>query len=226
MDSRIQLFLVAALMGSISAPNAMAAQPKDLELEPLVVREPERREVKVDEIDSENFEIGAYGGILDIQDFGSNAVYGVRAAYHVTEDFFVEGLYGRSELGETSFEKLSGNVELLTDDDRQFSYYNLSVGYNILPGEAFVGRKYAFRGGLYLIAGAGSSDFAGDQRFTVSGGLRLSDGRDGLAVVADRRARLRVRVGSARQQRNAAQPRVHRRPDGLFLRRSQCTATS
>ena len=171
MDSRIQLFLVAALLGSMSAPNAMAAQPKDLELEPLVVREPERREVKVDDIDSENFEVGAYGGILNIQDFGSNAVYGVRAAYHVTEDFFIEGLYGRSELGETSFEKLSGDVELLTDDDRQFSYYNLSVGYNVLPGEAFVGRKYAFRGGLYLIAGAGSSDFAGDQRFTVSGGF-------------------------------------------------------
>ncbi len=171
MDSRIQLFLVAALMGSIWAPNAIAAQPKDLELEPLVVREPERREVKVDDIDSENFEIGAYGGMLDVQDFGSNPVYGVRAAYHVTEDFFLEGLYGRSELGKTSFEKLSGNVELLTDDDRQFSYYNLSVGYNILPGEAFVGRKYAFRGGLYLIAGAGSSDFAGDQRFTISGGF-------------------------------------------------------
>ena len=107
MDSRIQLFLVAALLGLIWAPNAIAAQPKDLELEPLVVREPERREVKVDDIDSENFEIGAYGGILDIQDFGSNAVYGVRAAYHVTEDFFIEGLYGRSELGKTSFEKLS-----------------------------------------------------------------------------------------------------------------------
>jgi len=155
----------------MSALNAIAAQPKDLELEPLVVREPERREVKVDDIDSENFEIGAYGGILDVQDFGSNPVYGIRAAYHVTEDFFLEGLYGRSELGKTSFEKLSGNVELLTDDDRQFSYYNLSVGYNILPGEAFVGRKYAFRGGLYLIAGAGSSDFAGDQRFPISGGF-------------------------------------------------------
>jgi len=171
MDSRIQLFLVAALMGPMSALNAIAAQPKDLELEPLVVREPERREVKVDDIDSENFEIGAYGGILDVQDFGSNPVYGIRAAYHVTEDFFLEGLYGRSELGKTSFDKLSGNVELLTDDDRKFSYYNLSVGYNILPGEAFVGRKYAFRGGLYLIAGAGSSDFAGDQRFTISGGF-------------------------------------------------------
>lgn len=171
MDSRIQLLLIAALVGSMSAPVAQAADPKDLELEPLVVREPERRDVKVNDIDSENFEIGGYAGILDVQDFGSNAVYGVRAAYHITEDFFLEGVYGRSELGKTSFEKLSGNVELLSNDDRQFSYYNLSVGYNVLPGEAFVGRKYAFRGGLYLIAGAGSSDFAGDQRFTISGGF-------------------------------------------------------
>ena len=60
---------------------------------------------------------------------------------------------------------------LLSDDQRQFSYYNVSVGYNVLPGEAFIGRSYAFRGGLYLVAGAGSSDFAGDQRFTVSGGF-------------------------------------------------------
>ncbi len=171
MDSRLQRFLVVALVSLLPASIAVAAQPKDLELEPLVVREPERREIDVDQIDSENFEIGAYGGILNIQDFGSNAVYGARAAYHITEDFFVEGLYGRSELGETSFERLSGNVALLTDDERQFSYYNVSVGYNVLPGEAFIGRSYAFRGGLYLVAGAGSSDFAGDQRFTVSGGF-------------------------------------------------------
>jgi outer membrane beta-barrel protein len=160
-----------ALATLLPASIAVAAQPKDLELEPLVVREPDRREIEVDEIDSENFEVGAYGGILNVQDFGSNPVYGVRAAYHITEDFFLEGLYGRSELGETSFEQLSGNVQLLTDDERQFSYYNLSVGYNVLPGEAFIGRKYAFRGGLYLVAGAGSSDFAGDERFTVSGGF-------------------------------------------------------
>ena len=171
MDSRIQLLLIGALVGTMSAPVAFAADPKDLELEPLVVREPDRREVKVNDIDSENFEIGGYAGVLDVQDFGSNAVYGIRGAYHITEDFFLEGVYGRSELGKTSFEKLSGNVQLLSNDDRQFSYYNVAVGYNVLPGEAFIGRKYAFRGGLYLIAGAGSSDFAGDQRFTISGGF-------------------------------------------------------
>jgi outer membrane beta-barrel protein len=171
MDSRIQLLLVSAFAALLPAMPAFAAQPKDIELEPLVVREPERREIDVDQIDTEDFEIGAYGGMLDVQDFGSNPVYGVRAAYHVTEDFFVEGVYGRSQLGETSFERLSGGVQILTDDDRNFSYYALSLGYNIFPGEAFIGRRWAFRGGLYLVAGAGSSDFAGDQRFTVSGGV-------------------------------------------------------
>lgn len=171
MDSRIQLLLVSALAALWPALPAFAAQPKDLELEPLVVREPERREIKVDQIDTEDFEVGAYGGMLDVQDFGSNAVYGVRAAYHVTEDFFVEGVYGQSTLGKTSFERLSGDVQILSDDDRNFSYYAVSLGYNIFPGEAFIGRRWAFRGGLYLVAGAGSSDFAGDQRFTVSGGV-------------------------------------------------------
>ena len=171
MDSRIQLLLVSALAALLPALPAVAAEPKELELEPLVVREPERREIDVDQIDTEDFEIGAYGGMLDVQDFGNNPVYGLRAAYHISEDFFVEGVYGRSELGETSFERLSGDVQILTDDDRDFSYYALSLGYNIFPGEAFIGRRWAFRGGLYLVAGAGSSDFAGDQRFTISGGV-------------------------------------------------------
>ncbi len=92
-----------------------------------------------------------------------------------------KGLYGRSELGETSFERLSGNVELLTDDDRQFSYYNVSVGYNVLPGEAFVGRKYAFRGGLYLDRRRRQLGFRGRSAFHGQRRLRLSHRGDRLA---------------------------------------------
>jgi len=93
------------------------------------------------------------------------------AAYHITEDFFVEGAYASSTLGETSFERLSGGAQLLTDDERDFSYYNMGVGINILPGEAFITDRWAFKGGLYLIAGIGSSEFGGDDRFTINGGL-------------------------------------------------------
>ena len=60
-------------------------------------------------------------------------------AYHVTEDFFVEGLYGQTTMGQTSFELLSGGAPLLTDEERDLTYYSVGLGWNIFPGEAFIG---------------------------------------------------------------------------------------
>ena len=185
MESRIQHFLVAGLLLTPGLVVA-ATDPGQLDLEPLVVREPGRREIKVEKIDSENFEVGGFAGVMSVEDFGTNTLYGLRAAYHVTEDLFVEAVYGETELGETSFERLSGNVQILDDDDRDMSYYNLSVGYNVFPGEVFIGRGLAFKGGLYLIGGAGSTDFAGDEHFTVNfgAGYRLA-ATDWLALRID-----------------------------------------
>ncbi|MCZ6887919.1 MAG: outer membrane beta-barrel domain-containing protein [Gammaproteobacteria bacterium] len=171
MEGRIQRIFVAGVLVAMAGIPTFAAKPDDLELEPMVVREPERREINVDKIDRENFEIGPYGGIMSVEDFGTNLVYGLRLDYHVTEDFFVETVYGKTELGLTSFERLSGGAPLLTPDQREMTYYNLSVGWNVFPGEAFVTRKWAFKGGLYLIAGAGATEFGGDQRFTVNAGV-------------------------------------------------------
>ncbi|MEE8243477.1 MAG: outer membrane beta-barrel domain-containing protein, partial [Pseudomonadales bacterium] len=103
MESRFQRILLnlIALMVCSAGTVAFAADPSDLELEPLVVREPDRREVDVDKLDHENIEIGIFGGIMSVEDFGSDTVTGVRFAYHVTEDFFVEAMYGQTELGLT-----------------------------------------------------------------------------------------------------------------------------
>ena len=130
----------------------------------------DRRRVRVPRIDSENVELGAYFGAISIEDFGTNPLYGVRADYHVTEDFFFEANIGRSRAGKTSFETLGGNIQLLAGDERQFTYYNLSLGYNFLPGEVYLGRDLAMNSALYLIAGIGSTKFAGDSRFTVNFG--------------------------------------------------------
>lgn len=162
-----QCSIVAALAATASA----ATDPEALELEPLVIREEDRREVDIDQLDTEDFEIGAYGGVMSFEDFGSDTVVGVRAAYHITEDFFVEGVYGQSTLGETSFETLSGGARLLTDEERDLTYYNLSVGINLFPGESFLARRWAWRGGLYLIGGIGSTEFGGDELFTYNAGV-------------------------------------------------------
>jgi outer membrane beta-barrel protein len=146
------------------APDSNAAPPRVIE------PEVERRKVKVKKIDAENIELGPYYGALSIEDFGTNPVYGMRADYHVTEDFFFEANYGRSQAGETSFETLGGNIQLLTGSERRFTYYSLSLGYNLLPGEVYIGRSLAMNSALYLIGGIGSTKFAGDQRFTVNFG--------------------------------------------------------
>ena len=151
------------------AGTSGAAGPEET---PPRVIEPqvERRQIKVPRIKSSNVELGLFYGALSIEDFGTNADYGITAAYHITEDFFFQGEAGRSRGGRTSFETLSGNIQLLTEAERRFTYYDLSLGYNFLPGEAFIGRGVAMTSAFYLLGGFGATDFAGDTKFTVNFG--------------------------------------------------------
>ena len=163
-----RVFLIAGLclpLTAVAEEDAVQVIEPDLE----------RREIKTAAIDTENFEIGPYAGALSIQDFNSSEVYGLRAAYHVTENAFIEATYGRSEGDLTSFERLSGGSPLLSDEDREFTYYDLSLGWNVLPGEIFIGSKYAFNSSVYFLTGIGGTEFAGDNWFTVNvgAGFRL-----------------------------------------------------
>lgn len=172
MENRLQRIFLSSLIAL--APAALA-QPEDGLLDRIVEPDLERREIRENKIDSENFEAGIWAGYMNVEDFGSNPVYGLRLAFHITEDLFVEANYGMTDTRETSFEKLSGSVQLLTDDERELSFYNVAVGWNVLPGEVFVGSKWAFNSALYLVAGVGNTEFAGDTRFTwhVGAGYRL-----------------------------------------------------
>jgi outer membrane beta-barrel protein len=156
---------------STTATDTSATAASDDATPPRVIEpQVERRQVKVPKIKSSNVELGLFYGALSIEDFGSNPDYGVTAAYHITEDFFFQGEAGRSRGGRTSFETLSGNIQLLTEAERRFTYYDLSLGYNFLPGEAFIGRGIAMTSAFYLLGGFGATDFAGDTKFTVNFG--------------------------------------------------------
>ena len=163
------------------------ADAADSDAHPPRVIDPdvERRKIKVPQIHSQNVEFGIQYGALSVENFGTNPVYGFTAAYHITEDFFFQGAFGRSQAGRTSFETLS-NINLLTPSERYFTYYDLSLGYNFLPGEVFLGRKTAMTSSFYLLGGIGSTDFAGDSKFTVNfgGGYRVLP-TDWLAVHID-----------------------------------------
>ncbi len=181
---RVLLVFVSSFI--ILSPVALAADEKSSDEKPIIEPEIYRRSLDESKIDSENFEVTAFSGLMSVEDFGVNMLIGTRLAFHVSEGVFFEASLGRVKTGKTSYERLNGSVELLTDGQRVLSYYDLSVGYNLLPGEAFLTRKLAFNTAFYLIAGIGSTSFAGDDRYTINYGFGYRFlASDWLALHAD-----------------------------------------
>jgi outer membrane beta-barrel protein len=180
MDRRLHALLLsaAAAVGILAAADpACAEDPVGASAGTPQVVEPrvQRRDVKAPAIDTENFEAGLFVGTVSIEDFGSSFLYGARIAYHFTEDVFAEATLGSAKAGNTSYEDLSGSAQLLTDSERQYTYYDLALGWNALPGESFFGSHRAMPSAVYFTLGAGSTRFGGDDHFTVTlgSGYRL-----------------------------------------------------
>lgn len=158
------MILVALVLCVIATPEGVLAET------PMIEPDVQPRKITPPKIDSGNFEITVVAGMLNIEDFESSFMYGARLAYHISESFFVEAGVGFAEAGQTSFERLAGDVQLLPDNDRDYLWYNLNLGYKLLPGQAFFPGGYAFNTNFYLTAGAGATDFAGDNQFTLNYG--------------------------------------------------------
>ena len=190
MDRELRVLLLSGIALAALAMPAQAQQAAGAEPATPQVVEPrvKRRDVNPPGLDTENWEAGLFVGTISIEDFGASVSYGGRIAYHFTEDVFAEATIGTAEAGKTSYEDLSGSAELLTDSERQFTHYDLSVGWNALPGEVFLGGKRAMPSAVYFTLGAGSTRFAGDDHFTVAlgAGLRVL-ANDWIAVHLDAR---------------------------------------
>ncbi len=141
----------------------------DVQINPILVVEPDKqvREQYEAKIDTEFFELGAYMGIIGIEDFDTPSVLGVKASFHATEDFFLQANYGQAEAG-TSAAEITSSANLIAD--RDYEYYNLLVGYNLFPGEAFITQNLTLNSAFYVVAGIGNTDFAGDNHFTITYG--------------------------------------------------------
>jgi len=154
------------------AATASAADDKDQKPanEQVIVPQVDRRDVKVPRIPSNDIELGLFVGSYATQNFGTSTVKGVRLGYHITEDFFVEGAYGQTKVSDEAFRQiLPGGV--FESEKEKLTYYNLSVGINVLPGEVFLGRNTAKASALYLIGGVGSTKFDQQRRQTINFGF-------------------------------------------------------
>ena len=176
MESRVLVLFLGLTLGVgglTGCARDRLVQAEDTTQPPVIEPDVERRDIEVPRIDTEDFEVGILAGQISVEDFGVNTVAGGRFAYHVTEGFFVELAAGKADTELTSFERLSGAAQLLTEGEREYSYYNVSLGYNIFPGEHYIGKNRAMNTQTYVIGGVGKTTFAGDDRFTINFGLGM-----------------------------------------------------
>ena len=175
METRFQLIFltpfvaVSTLLTSVLLlPHAANAAEQTLASQVDVKADVERREILDDVLDTENFEFGLQGDIISIEDFESSGWLSAHFGYHISEYFYVKARYGQGKGGETSFEKLVNSAPLLTDKERELTYYGLNVGYNLFPGEIFLSKDLVLNSVFSIELGGGSTEFAGDEQFTVN----------------------------------------------------------
>ena len=165
----IRIALIAAGFAAISGA-ARADDPPPTQTDQVVVPQVDRRGIHLPHFASNDFEMGLFTGSYATQNFGTSLVYGVRLGYHITEDFFVEGVYAQTKVSDELYRQiLPGGV--FPQEKSTLSYYNASVGYNILPGEIFVGSRYARPSQLYVIAGVGSTKLDVQRKPTLNFGF-------------------------------------------------------
>lgn len=132
--------------------------------DPVIQPELDRRDVQRAAIDTEDWEFAGYAGFLSVEDFGTEPVYGGRVAYHVTEDLYLEGDYARSTVDDSSFRNIG--APLFESEEEDITSYGLSVGYTLLPGEVFVGSRWARASAMYMSFGVGNTEFVDEDNVT------------------------------------------------------------
>lgn len=108
-------------------------------------------------IDTEKFELGVYTGLISIEDFNTNVVTGIAFNYHFSNRFIAQASYGKTEVDQAAFEKVA-NGKFLSDYD--FTYVDLVLGYKLLDGRSFFGKRHKYNSALYLLGGAADVSFA------------------------------------------------------------------
>ncbi len=118
------------------------------------------------EFDREFFSVGVYAGILSIQDYRSELAFGVQSSFKASEDFFLQFNYLQADASYSSFELSQGPS--FAGSNRTFSHYDFLLGYNLFQAEFFGDGPESAISSLYLVAGAGETEFGGENNFTIT----------------------------------------------------------
>ncbi len=152
------------LLFTFTLPSQLFAEEETETKKSVTIIKPQKKIPQIDAaaIDTEHYELGLYVGSLSVEDFGTNTVSGAIFAYHINNDFMVQLAFASSDIEKATFEDFVGQ-DFLSDSNREFSYTQLQMGYQIFYGRSFLGAKRKFNSHLYVTAGIENIEFAGEK---------------------------------------------------------------
>jgi len=168
--NKFATLLIACAAAPVFAQSTSPQKPAN---EQVVVPQVERRDVMLPKFPSKDIEVGAFAGVYSTENFGASGVYGLRLGYHITEDFFVQANLAQTKVSDENFRQLLPGGGIFPQPSEKLTYYNISAGWNVLPGEVFVGSNRAKATAVYLLGGIGSTKLAERRRSTLNFGLGM-----------------------------------------------------
>lgn len=163
---------LALLCGSLlAAPYAALGAERNSGSRSVKIIEPKERShsTKSAIIDTEKFQLGAYAGVLAVEDFNASALVGISFSYQLSESYLLLAQYGTADVGKATIEKRDDLV-FLTESQRTFSYFSLLGGYKLYSARSFLGPKHKYDSDIYLLGGLGNMDYAGVNNLGVTVG--------------------------------------------------------
>lgn len=135
----------------------------------------QRPEPEVRTIKAQDYEAGAYFGGLAVNTDEGFDIYGLRAAYQLSENLFAEAFYETaSNVGYDELRSLLG-----LDKKKQYDYdydaFGVSLGYKLAPGDIYLSKSYTLPFQIYAIGGGGYTTYEGDNfgAYHLGGGVKF-----------------------------------------------------
>jgi len=165
--------LFAFCLALLTAPawsasdNPTSPESTDQLIQPQI----DRRDINVPKIRARDYEVGAYVGFYNLENFGVSPIYGIRLGYQITEDFFAELAVAQSPVTDRSFRSVG--IPVFEQEETNLVTYHVSAGINLFPGEIFLGSGRAWGTSLYAVGGIGNTSFDILDNITFNAGLGL-----------------------------------------------------
>lgn len=135
----------------------------------IVKPKAEQELIKDAELKDVSISAGVYAGVINFENFSSSYLLGLTVNIPLNEDVFIDVEYGSTTISDAEYRNIG--LPLFEKEEINVDFYNVLIGYNLLPGEVYWSKDKTLLSSFYLLAGVGSVNINKDDFVSLSFGI-------------------------------------------------------